>query len=121
MTLSPNERTLLLALKAGRHFRGSPVEPLKLLNLSAQDANPVGRRLVALGYAAKVQDSDKPGALLVRLTDPGVSEADKILAAQRQPTFKERFKALPIGKGVWEVAKLGLAALFGAAVKSYIG
>ncbi|NLS26312.1 hypothetical protein S2M10_12940 [Sphingomonas sp. S2M10] len=121
MTLAPREKSLLLALQKGRHFRGNPGKPSALLNLSSQEANPVGRRLIAMGYAAKVMDKDAPGALLLRITDKGISEADKLVEASRKPTIWERIKAIPIGKGVWEVVKLGLAALAGAIAKSYFG
>lgn len=121
MTLSFNEKKLLAALKSGKHFKANPGAPNILLSMSSDEANPVGRRLVALGLAALVRDSERPAALLLRITDAGISEADKLGDAARKATWKEQFKALPVGKGTWEVVKLALAALFGAAVKTYIG
>jgi hypothetical protein len=121
VTLSPNGKALLLALKRGRHFKANPVKPTDLLPLESQDANPVGRRLVALGLAARVNDSDRPGALLLRITDAGVVEAEQLESTERAPTFRERLKAVPVGKGLWDILKIGLGALIGILATKYFG
>lgn len=119
--LSPNEKALLLALKRGKHFKARPASPAKLLSISGEEANPAGRHLVQLGLAARVSDSDRPGALLVRITDAGLSEAEKIEDAAKPPSIADRIKAIQFGKGVWEVIKLGAAAVAGAYANHYFG
>jgi hypothetical protein len=121
VSLSATEKKLLLALKAGRHSKASPAKPSDLLALDGQDANPVGRRLIALGFAAAVVDSARPGALLLRVTDTGISEAEKLVESARKPTVGERFKALPFAKGMWDVFKIGLGVGLGFVATKYFG
>jgi hypothetical protein len=121
VTLSPSERALLLALKRGKHFKANPAKAGDLLKMNSQDANPVGRRLIALELAARVMDSERPGALLLRITDAGISEAEKLEDAARSPTWRERLKAIPVGKGVWDILKIGLGAVIGILATKYFG
>jgi hypothetical protein len=121
VTLSQTEKTLLLALREGRHFKANPVTPTDLLSLESQDANPAGKHLISLGLAARVSDSARPNALLLRITDAGISEADKLKDADRKPTFPERLKAIPVGKGVWDILKIAFGAALGVLATKLFG
>ena len=74
-----------------------------------------------LPLAKTVPDSEKPNALLIALTAQGKLRASEIRSERRKPSWKERISKVPVGKGVWEISKLGLAALIGAWAQSYFG
>lgn len=111
--LSEAECDLLLALKRGKHFKANPAKPSDLLLMTPTDANPIGRRLVALKLAARIIDNERPGALLLRITDAGISEADKLLRAHQKPTIFQRVKRVPFGKGAWDIIKIVLTIALG--------
>jgi hypothetical protein len=68
-----------------------------------------------------IEGPDLSGETAVRLTDIGKQLAIQIHESRLPKSVIERVATLPVGKGVWEVIKLSLAALFGALAKSYFG
>lgn len=121
MNLSPSEKAILIALRKGNHLKYNPTDAKDVVDLPQSHAEAAARQLIAIGLVKKSLDSSRPGALVIRLTDQGLLQADAMIEQDRKPTMKERLKALPVGKGSWEVVKLALAAVFGAVVKSYFG
>jgi len=118
--LSPKDITLLVNLKKGRHFKANPGNLLDLLpNEEEPEALASFRRVLAAGLVKKVPSSD-PGIWL-RITDAGMAIADKEIEAARAPTFRERVSSMPIGKGAWDLLKVGLGAVLGALAVKYFG
>lgn len=118
--LSEAESNLLLALRRGKHFKANPAKPADLLSLAAEDANPVGRSLIKLGLASRVVDDGKPGATFLRITDAGISEADKLIEARRKPTLWQLVKQIPFGKRAWELFLVVLGAVLGAFITTLL-
>ena len=121
MNLSPIDRELLVALRQGGYVKGNPGNPRDLLSIDWAEANSAARRLNEAGFVKSVHDSARPGAYLVRLTDAGRDKADILIESSRKPTFRERIKALPLGKGVWDIVKVIVAAAVGWLAKSLTG
>lgn len=90
-------------------------------DIAEEDMLASYRRLTGEGLARNVVDSAKPGALLLRLTDIGMARADELLEAERKPTWKDRLSSIPIGKGLWDVFKIGLGFILGLLTHNITG
>ena len=121
MTLAPIDKDLLVALRNGSHLKQNPANVRELLSVDTREADASGRRLQTWGFVKRVPDSTRPGALLVRLTDAGIAEADVVIEQRRKPTWRERLASVSYAEGIWEVIKLGLAAVLGALAQAYFG
>jgi hypothetical protein len=121
MNLSPVEKELLKALRRNGNFKNNPGNPRDLLVADWKEADAAARRLREAGLVKHTPDSSQPGAFLVRLTDGGRAEADILVESSRKPTFSERVKAIPVGKGLWDIIKILIGAAIGWAMKSITG
>ena len=65
-------------------------------------------------------DSDAPGGRIYKINSTGIARAAMIRAERRKPSFRDKIRSVPVGKGVWDVIKLLLAACAGAAIKTYM-
>ncbi|HUE78477.1 MAG TPA: hypothetical protein VMN38_02445 [Sphingomicrobium sp.] len=118
--LSPKDKMLLVGLRKGAHFKANPANVYDLIcDDDHREADACARRLIAAGMVRKVE---KPGSgFWLRITDAGMAEADVALDAERSPTLRERLQAVPIGKGVWDMIKIGLGAVLGVLAVKYFG
>ncbi|MGY6551796.1 MAG: hypothetical protein ACXIT4_07855 [Erythrobacter sp.] len=51
----------------------------------------------------------------------GLRRAKEIEETRRSPTISQRIKAIPIGKGAWDVFKIGLGVILGVIATKYFG
>jgi hypothetical protein len=57
----------------------------------------------------------------LRITDAGMAQADVTIDAQRSPSLGERMRSVPVGKGVWDIIKIGLGAVLGVLAAKFFG
>jgi len=50
-----------------------------------------------------------------------MAEADLLIEASRPPTWAERLKKIPIGKGLWDVFKIALGFILGLLAHNFTG
>jgi len=123
---------LLVALAERRSSNTHPLSPIAVFKEVRPDIDWENNRQVARDagwllvrneppFARTRVDSDKPAMMLLALTADGKARASEIQEARKPATFKQRLSKIPVGKGVWEISKLLLAAAAGAAAKSYFG
>jgi len=114
--LNATDEILLIALRQGKHFKANPGDPHELLAAETGDpleAQASARRLHADGMATLVQDDERPGRPLLRITDSGMAYADLLIAERRKKTFGERVKDIPRSDWMAFVALLvSIVALF---------
>jgi hypothetical protein len=110
----------LVKLQEGRHFKANPGDVYALLaNEERPEVESSFRRLLAGGLLKKVQKAE-PG-LWVRITDAGMAEAQIQIQTTRRLTLHERLRAIPVGKGLWDLLKIGFGALLGVLLARYYG
>lgn len=123
---------LLIALARQGSSNTKPLSPIMVLKGARADidwdqfsqvARDAGWLLVRSEppFARNRPDSKKPNMMLLALTAAGKARASELLRARKPLKFSERLKKIPFGKGAWEIVKLTLAAIAGAAAKSYFG
>ena len=83
--------------------------------------NMARERIQNLGFGKFMPSTDGQARMMFKINAEGISHAAEIRKIRRKPKLRERLLALPYGKGVWEIIKLGLAAVLGALVKAYVG
>ena len=118
MTLNHHDRRLLVELRKGNHLKANPGDIRVILHakfpeITEPEMLASYRRLTVEGLARNVMDSSRPGALLLRMSDTGMATADQLMEDEREPTWRERVAAIPVGKGVWDLIKIGLGFVLG--------
>ena len=117
---SPRDKILLIALRKGNHFKANPGQVSDLMaGEPVQEANAAARRLLAAEMVKKVERMGE--GFWLRITDKGMAAADIAIEETRSPTIQERLHALPVGKGVWDIIKIGLAFVLGILANKYLG
>ena len=86
---------------------------------SVQEATAAARRLLAAEMVKTVERAG--GGFWLRITDKGMAAADIAIEQTRSPTLKERMKAVPVGKGIWDITKIVLAFVLGIFANKYFG
>ena len=118
-----------LILEAAARQSGAQIVPLDFFDLCCDvfpSYSPTWRdmaldRLTDLGWATFKPYSHAPGRRALFITHAGISRASEVRMSRRKPSVKERITSIPIGKGVWDIAKLVIGAALGWFGKSYFG
>ena len=118
--LTATDIGLLIKLRDGRHFKANPGE-LNLLMPDVEEPERLAsfRRVYGAGLVKKV---DRMGeGIWLRITDAGLARAENAAEAKRAPTLRERIRSVPVGKGAWDLVKLGIAFALGIVANKYFG
>ncbi len=118
----------LIVLAASKQD-GPHIMPIDFFDLCAEVSpgySPTWRdmaldRISELGWGSFKPYREAPGRRALFLTHSGISKASEVRSSRKKPTLRERAAKLPVGKGVWEVSKLAIAAFFGALAVTYFG
>ena len=118
-----------LILEAANQQGGSCIEPLDFFELCRcvmSNYSPTWRdmaiaRVVELELGQIREKANDPGAREFIINAAGISRASVIRMERRTPSFLDRIRAMPVGKGIWDIVKLGLAALLGFLAAKYSG
>ncbi len=85
---------------------------------SLQELTETGRAWQKAGLGSMTEHSNEgKRSVSFTLNEDALKLADYLDAK----TIIGQLKSLPLGKGLWEVTKLGLAALLGAVTQAYFG
>ncbi len=115
----PNFKLLRKAVKVARKNR-NPFPTLNVLapNGSHEELTGLARKWQNLGLGS-VTEARVDGEWSVSFTLN--EDALKLVDSLNAKTFFGKLKSIPLGTHLWEVAKLSLAAIFGAVAQSYFG
>ncbi|MXO71716.1 hypothetical protein [Alteraurantiacibacter buctensis] len=80
--------------------------------------NSLPADLESLGYGKNCSTLSDPKFLI---NGAGLSRAVEIRKARRPLTIRERISSLPLGKGAWDIFKIGLGVILGILATKYFG
>jgi hypothetical protein len=100
MNLNNHDKSLLVALRKGKHFKANPGDAEEILQtlfpeIELPEVGASARRLHADGLAARVAVTGKEGHPFLRITDSGMAIADVLIEQERLPTWQERLRKVP--------------------------
>jgi hypothetical protein len=78
-------------------------------------------RVRELCFGELMYDSVDPELSYFEINGAGAAHASRVRADRRSRTPLGRIKSLPIGKGIWDIAKIAIGAGFGWFAKAYFG
>ena len=99
MTLNQHDDELLAQLRLRKHLKANPGDARVILlsrwpELDETEVLASFRRVTGDGLAKRVTDPARADALLLRLTDEGMAQADHHIEATRDRTLKEKLQSV---------------------------